>query len=167
MTLSTFVPKAFTPFQWAEQLSGKKAEERLSLVRRKARGRGINLRLHNPFQSEIEGVISRGGREVSELIFKVWQKGATLQAWRDKFNYGVWEEAAREVGLDFSLYLRKKEEESIFPWDFIDIGVKKEFLLKEWRASLEGKETPDCRVSCASCGVCQGQVRIREAQCID
>jgi radical SAM family uncharacterized protein len=161
VTLSSFVPKPFTPFQWAKQVSGEEGKERMAFVKKRGKTRGAQFRLHDPFQSVVEGVISRGGREVSKLIYAAWKKGATLQAWKDHFSYGLWREAAKEIGLEIESYLEERYEDAVFPWDFIDIGVEKSFLLKEWKKAQRKEETPDCKSFCESCGVCGGEIGLK------
>jgi radical SAM family uncharacterized protein len=161
VTLSSFVPKPFTPFQWAEQISGEEGRRRMALVKKGGRGKGIHFRLHDSFQSVVEGVISRGGREVSSFIYRAWEKGATLQAWKDYFSFDLWCEAAEEVGIEIGNYLKEREDEATFPWDFIDIGVQKSFLLKEWKKAQKGEETFDCKSFCESCGVCGGEIGLK------
>lgn len=155
VTISTFVPKAFTSFQWAAQLSPEEAKERIKIVRRSAKGRGINLKVHNPFQALVEGVIARGGREVSELILEVFKSKATLQSWHEHFSFEVWVKAAEKLNLSWQDYLAERPLETIFPWDFIDIGVKKGFLMAEWEKSLTGQVTSRCHHGCEVCGLCQ------------
>lgn len=154
VTISTFVPKAFTPFQWAAQLSPEEAKERIGIVRRLARGKGINLKIHDPHQALVEGVIARGGREVGDLILEVFKSKATLQSWREHFSFEVWVRAAEKLNLSWQDYLAERSLETIFPWDFIDIGVKKEFLIAEWKKSLIGQVTSCCHTGCEICGLC-------------
>ncbi len=155
VTISTFVPKAFTPFQWAAQVVPEEAKERIKIVRKSARGRGINLKVHDPYQALVEGIIARGGREVGDLILEVFKSKATLQSWREHFSFEVWEKAAEKLNLSWQDYLVEKPLETIFPWDFIDIGIKKGFLIAEWKKSLSGQVTNRCYDGCEICGLCE------------
>lgn len=155
VTISTscFVPKAFTPFQWEEQVSVEEFERRASLIRSNIHDSKIVYDYHHPEASVIESVIARGDRRISKLLVRVWEKGAKFDSWSDRFDYDLWIETADELGIDLNFYLRRRDLDEVLPWDFIDIGVSKDYLLGEYRKSVEGILTKDCRKGCNGCGV--------------
>jgi len=154
---SIFIPKPHTPFQWANQVDLDTAKEKLSLLRRALKK---GFKHHDPEQSYLEGVIARGGRELFPLIEHSYRKGARLDSWKDYFNFNIWLSGAEKLGIDLASYLREKDFSSSLPWDHIDVGVKKEFLQKEFERALKGKITKDCRFSpCAKCGVCRKGIK--------
>lgn len=155
LTLSVFVPKPFTPLQWAEAISPAEAVERIRIVKGSMRKGRIQVRAHSPAMSAVELVLARGGREVTPLLSKVSQVGGVLQGWQEHFSFPLWEQGLRDTGLMLESYQKEIDLSTCLPWDFIDIGVKKEFLKEEWRRYFEGKTTPDCLVSCVDCGVCK------------
>ncbi len=154
---SIFIPKPHTPFQWTNQVDLNAAKEKLSLLKRALRK---GFKHHDPEQSLLEGVISRGGRELFHLIELSYQNGARLDSWKEFFNFNIWLESAEKLGIDLDSYLRERDLSASLPWDHIDVGVKKEFLQKEFERSLKGKITKDCRFSlCVKCGVCGKEIK--------
>lgn len=154
VSISLFVPKPHTPFQWSRQITVEEAEEKIKLIKRKLDKR-INLSWHDPKVSLLEGILTRGGIEVSNAIVTAWRKGARFDAWTDRFSWDTWEEAFKENSIDISFYLREKDFSEPLPWDFVDIGISKEFLWKEYQLALSGIKREDCRkAGCYNCGVC-------------
>ncbi len=154
---SIFVPKAHTPFQWERQIGLEEAYEKISFLKSRL---GRNFKSHLPEQSLVEGVISRGGRELADFIETLYQKGARLDSWQEYFNFSMWEEVSREKGISFENYLRGKDPTEPLPWDHINIGVKKEFLLAERDRAYQALYTEDCRWNaCSLCGVCRKEIR--------
>lgn len=152
VSTSCLVPKPFTPFQWMTQESIANFEEKQRYLKKLLKGRDFRYDYHDAATSVIEGFISRGGREMSGVLEKAYRKGAFLDAWKDHFNFNLWKEAFLEEGLDPEKALHYPLEGAL-PWDHIDVGVKKEYLKKEWFSSLRAELTPDCREGCLGCGV--------------
>ncbi|XOF33348.1 MAG: TIGR03960 family B12-binding radical SAM protein [Candidatus Electrothrix sp. YB6] len=155
VSVSTFVPKPHTPFQWHGQLSIAETTERLNYLKRKLPRRGFRLKWHEPYQSFLEGVFSRGDRRLSALIEAAWQDGARLDGWSDHFRLERWLTAAEQLGLDLDSYLRTREQDEVLPWDHLHTGVDRRFLRQEYEKALTRAYTPDCREhGCQQCGVC-------------
>ncbi len=153
-SIGTFVPKPHTPFQWVGISSREDITEKLDLLRNELRGKGLKLNWNNPKETHFESWLSRGDRRLSEVIFKAWQKGAKFDAWQEHFDFSRWLEAFEEAGLDPSFYsTRVRSTNEIFPWDHIQSGVKKSFLLQDFEWSQQGKLRADCRGECYSCGI--------------
>ncbi|NLZ16766.1 MAG: TIGR03960 family B12-binding radical SAM protein [Desulfobulbaceae bacterium] len=153
--VGTFVPKAHTPFQWEAQLSLAEARERINLLKRLLPPKGFKLKWHDPEQSYLEGVFARGDRRLSTLIEAAWRKGARLDSWGEHFNLGRWQDAAQACGIDLDDYLRKRSPDEVLPWDHLDCGVERDYLLAERERALAQQYTPDCRTDgCQGCGIC-------------
>jgi radical SAM superfamily enzyme YgiQ (UPF0313 family) len=154
VSVATFIPKPHTPFQWTPLLDEAKLEERLALLRKGLRGRGIRFRWHDPQSSLLEAALSRGDRRLGQVIHRAWQLGARFDAWNEVFDVNLWERAFAEVGLDPDFYARRERAlDKVLPWSHIDTGVRIEFLASECESGLKGETTPDCRVRCLNCGV--------------
>ena len=154
---SFFVPKPFTPFQWAgmyrEEDFVEKAKVVKSEIRAQLNQRSIRYSWHEPDVTILEGFLARGDRRASEVILKAYEKGALYDAWSESFRYDIWKEAFAETGIDNEFYtLRERSTDEILPWDFIDAGVTKEFLIREWKQAKGEVVTPNCRQKCAGCG---------------
>ena len=169
---SFFVPKPFTPFQWAPQCSKEVFLEKAYFTRRciaeQLNQKSIKYNWHEADASVMEGVLARGDRRLGEVILKVYQKGCFYDAWSEYYKHDVWLETIRECGLSVDFYTtRERSLDEIFPWDFIDAGVSKEFLKREWLKAQEGKTSENCRVKCQGgaavfgAGICFGE-RSRE-----
>ncbi len=156
VSVAAFVPKPFTPFQWEPQISLEESRRRLSLLRRGAKKRRLGFKWHDPAMSELEGVFSRGDRRLSGVILRAYEKGCRFDGWSEEFQWDLWQEAFREEGISMAFYTeRRRGEEEVLPWDHLDCGVKKDFLWDDYKRSLAGGLTPDCRSSrCTDCGVC-------------
>ena len=158
ITLSTscFVPKPFTPFQWVGQDSIDEFYRKINLLRNSIRDRKIVYNYHDPKLSYLEAVVARGDRKVGKAIIKAWEKGCKFDGWSEKFNYDLWIEAFEETGINGDFYaLRERDMEEVLPWDFINIGVSKKYLIKEYEIAKIGKLTRDCRLGCTGCGINQ------------
>ncbi|RKI40216.1 TIGR03960 family B12-binding radical SAM protein [bacterium D16-51] len=154
---SIFVPKPFTPFQWAPMVSKEEAQERrfflLDQIKAQLNAKSIKYNCHDADVSELEGVFARGDRRLCDVILQAYQSGCIYDAWSEHFQYGKWVQAFSDHQLTMDFYIkRERGEEEIFPWDFIDIGVSKEFLLKEYHQAKKEQVTPNCRAGCAGCG---------------
>ncbi len=160
VSVSTFVPKPFTPFQWEPQKAKKECGELQQSLRKRLRGIGVEFKWHDPEMSELEGVFSRGDRKLSKAILAAFKKGARFDGWGECFNAGLWRECLEEEGVERDFYtIRRRGRDEVLPWDHLFTGVKKDFLLRELDTSIALGETPDCKVSrCTDCGVCDHRV---------
>ena len=159
ITVSTsfFVPKPFTPFQWAQMSTADGFREKASFVKSAIRSqlnqKSIRYNWHEPDVTMIEGVLARGDRKLSEAIVNVYQAGGIFAAWTEYFSMEMWMQAFADAGIDPDFYtVRERTDDEVFPWDFIDAGVSKRFLLSEWKQALGETVTPNCRQQCAGCG---------------
>jgi radical SAM family uncharacterized protein len=166
--VSTFVPKPHTPFQWVGQEQRETVLRHQHILQRESRIQGLKLTWNDFNSSQIEAVLSRGDRRVGEAILRAWKKGARFDGWHECFQYDLWVEALREVGLDVDwLCHRTREADEILPWAHIDAGVSQAFLWSEWEKSLDAGTTDDCRYGrCMRCGTdpraCGDAHRIRK-----
>lgn len=154
---SFFVPKPFTPFQWARMCTKDEFIERANIVRQKFREmlnyKSLKYNWHEAELTVLEGVLARGDRRVGAVIEEAYQNGALFDSWSEYFHNDIWMNAFEACGVSIDFYTtRERSLEEIFPWDFIDIGVSKEFLKREWLQAVEEKATPNCRTACAGCG---------------
>ncbi len=156
-TVSTFVPKPHTPFQWFGQDSPELLQEKISYLISKVRSlRGIRLNFSDIFTSQLESIFSRGDSNLAPFIQKAFEKGAYLDAWREYFHKNIWLEAAQETGIDLLASSTKEiPVDTQLPWDFIDTGVNKDWLINEYNQSLKDAVSKPCDESCSACGVCQ------------
>ncbi len=156
ITISTslFVPKPHTPFQWEGQISSETYQHRVGLLKEAVKKyRSITYNWHNTEISLVEAVLSRGDRRLGPVIEEVWKNGGRLEAWSEYFSLERWQEAMENHGLSMDFYaLRERDEAETMPWDVIDVGVRKSYLLRERHTAYEGRITPDCRAQCTGCG---------------
>ena len=153
---SFFVPKPFTPFQWARQCNKQefldKAYETRTAITQQLNQKSIKYNYHEADASVLEGVLARGDRRLNEVILKVYQKGCFYDAWGEYYKNDVWLETFAECGLDVEFYTREKSVDEILPWDFIDCGVTKEFLKREWEKAQREEISENCKLKCQGCG---------------
>ncbi len=159
ITISTsfFVPKPFTPFQW---YSMRTKEDFLGCakvvnvaVKSQLNRKSMKYNWHEADVTVIEGILARGDRRLSKVLLEVYRNGGIFDAWSEFFDNNRWENAFASAHIDPDFYtVRERSEDEVFPWDFIDTGVTKEFLLKEWHRAVEGNVTPNCRQQCSGCG---------------
>ena len=154
---SFFVPKPFTPFQWSPMNTAEQFESKrrflLGKVKEQLNQRSIRYQCHDAVTSELEGVFARGDRKLCKVIEDAYRRGCIFDAWTDYFKEDVWEQVMDENGVSRYFYnYRERGKDEIFPWDFIDIGVSKNFLYREYENSLQEKVTPNCRAKCSGCG---------------
>ena len=155
LSVGTFVPKPHTPFQWEAQLSIQQSRDKINRLRDNLPRKGFNLKWHDPEQSYLEGVFSRGDRRLSHLIVNAWEKGARLDSWSDHFNLKRWLDCAENCTIDLDFYLRQRAADEILPWSHLSSGVEERFLLEEREKANSGEYTPDCRYhGCQNCGLC-------------
>lgn len=157
VSTSFFVPKPFTPFQWAGMYSEQDFIAKAKIVKNEIRAqlnqRSIRYNWHEPDVTILEGFLARGDRRCADVILKAYEKGALFDAWSESFDYNIWKEAFSETNTDIDFYtLRERSTEEILPWDFIDAGVTKKFLIHEWEQAKKETVTPNCRQKCSGCG---------------
>ncbi|WP_427338987.1 TIGR03960 family B12-binding radical SAM protein [Caloranaerobacter sp. DY30410] len=154
VSTSCFVPKPFTPFQWFGQDTIETFKEKQRYLASNIKDKKITYNFHDPELSFLEAVFARGDRRLSKALIRAWQKGCKFDGWADYFNYEKWMETFRETGIDPSFYAnRHREYDEVLPWDFIDVGVSKKYLIKENEKAKEGILTRDCRKGCTGCGI--------------
>ncbi|MBI6871677.1 TIGR03960 family B12-binding radical SAM protein [Clostridium aciditolerans] len=154
VSTSIFVPKAFTPFQWVPQIRMEDVKEEIKALRGAIKSRSISYNWHETPVSYLEAIFARGDRRVCDVLVKAFEKGAKFDGWSEYFNYDAWMEAFEECGVDGDFYAyRERSYDEILPWDFLDIGVSKEFLIRENEMAKKAELTPDCRMGCTNCGV--------------
>lgn len=154
---SFFIPKPFTPFQWASMGTRedfvRKAHVCLTGIHSQLNQKRIKYNWHDSDTSELEGIFARGDRKLNKLILEAYKNGCMYDAWTETFHYDVWLKLMDELGIDIAFYTsRQRNEDEVFPWDFIDIGVTKQFLLREWKNAELGIVTPNCKAKCSGCG---------------
>ena len=154
---SFFIPKPFTPFQWSPLNTREEFIEKAQLTKRSVREqinqKRIKYNWHEADVSIIEGLLARGDRRLSAVIEGVYKKGCIFDAWSEHFHNEIWLDTMVECGLDMDFYTtRERSLEEVFPWDFIDCGVTKAFLIREWKQALAETGSPNCKVKCLGCG---------------
>ena len=157
ISTSFFIPKPFTPFQWAPMLPTKDylglARTVNTTVKEQLNRKSMTYNWHEVDTSTLEGVFARGDRKVADVILTAYRKGCIYDAWGDQMDYQKWLDSFAECGVDMDFYTtRSREVSEILPWDFIDVGVTRKFLEKEWARALAGETTPNCRERCSACG---------------
>ena len=158
-----FVPKPHTPFQWEKQITPQEYLRRCKLLKDHFYSKSIEYDYHSPDLSRLEAVFARGDRRLGPVLEAAVRSGARLDGWDEHFNYAKWYAAFRDCGVEESFYTtRGYSEDEILPWDPIDVGVTKKFLLRERRKAYEGLVTPDCRHGCAGCGA---NCLLKEVEC--
>lgn len=155
---SFFVPKPFTPFQWARMFTKEEFLDKARVVNRKMKEmlnhRSLKYNWHEADVTVLEGVLARGDRRVAAVIEEAYRNGALYDAWSESFRNDIWMKAFETCGVDIDFYTtRERSLDELFPWDFIDTGVSKEFLKREWNNAVNGTVTPNCRERCSGCGV--------------
>ncbi len=168
VSTSFFVPKPFTPFQWAAMYTEQDFVEKAKVVKNEVRAqlnqRSIRYNWHEPDVTALEGFLARGDRRCADVILRAYEKGALYDAWTEKFDYDLWKEAMAECGVDMTFYtLRERSLDEILPWDFIDTGVSRKFLEREWQRAKEGVVTENCRQKCSACGA----MRFKGGVCLE
>ena len=155
---SFFVPKPFTPFQWARMSTKEEFLDKARVVNRKMKEmlnhKSLKYNWHEADVTVLEGVLARGDRRVAAVIEEAYRNGALYDAWSESFRNDIWMKAFEACGVDIDFYTtRERSLDELFPWDFIDTGVSKEFLKREWNNAVNGTVTPNCRERCSGCGV--------------
>ena len=154
---SFFVPKPFTPFQWTRMATGEEFLEKQRFLNGKMReqlnAKSIKYNWHEAETTTLEGILARGDRKLSRVIYDAYQDGCIYDAWSEYFDYEKWMKHLEENGIDYTFYTsRERDRDEILPWDFIDAGVTKSFLWREYEQAKKETVTPNCRQRCAGCG---------------
>ena len=154
---SFFIPKPFTPFEWAPMNTAEEFLRKAHLLSdeftKQINKKSLKFQYHENYLSELEGLFARGDRKLSKLLRKAYEKGCMYDSWSESFDVDKWKSAIEECGIDISFYTtRERSLDEVFPWDFIDIGVTKNFLKREWLEAMAGRVTPNCRQKCSGCG---------------
>ena len=164
VSASVFVPKNDTPFQWAPQLDYETVVHRQQLLRQTlSKVKGVDFKYHAPDLSYIEAVFARGDRRLGDAMERAWRMGCRFDGWSDQFRYDLWLKAFEAEGIDPDFYaLRPRPTDEVFPWDHLDCGVTKAYLLREWEKAQRAECTMDCRKGCTGCGMkrygaCEGR----------
>ena len=155
VSASVFVPKNDTPFQWSAQLDYETVVHRQQMLKQAlSRVKGVDFKYHAPDLSYIEAVFARGDRRLADVLDHAWRLGCRFDGWSDQFRYDLWMKAFEEAGVNPDFYAtRERTAEEVFPWDHLDCGVTKQYLLREWEKALRGERTQDCRKGCTGCGM--------------
>ena len=158
-----FVPKPHTPFQWEQQITPEEYLRRCRLLKSSFRSKSVEYNYHTSDLSRLEAVFARGDRRLGPVLEEAVKNGARLDGWDEYFNYGIWFDAMNKFGIDTEYYTtRGFGEDEVLPWDTIDVGVSKKFLLRERHRAQEALVTPDCRHGCAGCGA---NCLLKEVEC--
>ena len=160
VSVATFIPKPFTPFQWAPQATTDESRAAQRLLRKRLKAQGLGFKWHDPAMSLFEGVFSRGDRRLSAVILKAFESGCRFDGWSEWFDPEPWHAAFAAAGIETDFYTaRRRPAAEVFPWDHLRAGVTKEFLYEEYEKALDLVETPDCKLhGCPNCGVCDHKV---------
>jgi radical SAM family uncharacterized protein len=154
VSTSSFVPKPFTPFQWFGQNKMDELYRKQKLLKEKIKSRFITYNWHETPISFLEGVFSRGDRRLTKVLVKAWKLGCKFDGWQEHFDFEKWMKAFEECNIDPHFYVtRERSLDEVLPWDFIDVGVSKEYLINEYKKAEKGILTPDCRRGCTGCGI--------------
>ena len=156
-TLSIFVPKPFTPFQWVGQDSLQTISEKIAYIREKSKSlKGVRIKIHEKYISEIEAVLTRGDSSLCNYIEKLYENGCYLDAWDENFDKDKWYSIAKECGLSLGELSQKNySTEDVLPWDFINVGIKKDWFINEYNKAMQSKSSVPCETKCSNCGICQ------------
>jgi len=153
VSTSFFVPKPFSPFQWVAQNTVEEFMAKQDLLNKNINKKNIKYNCHDAYLSVLEGVMARGDRKIGQVIKKAHELGARFDAWSEHFDNDIWTKAFEECNIDPMFYTaRERKKDEILPWDFINIGVEKDFLYNEYEKAKAAKITPNCKLGCSSCG---------------
>lgn len=153
VSVSTFIPKPFTPFQWERQITREEFEHKVALLKEKLFVKGVSFSWNDFEVSHLEAVLARGDRKLSPVILSAYKNGARLDSWSEYFNAEIWDKAFKENGVNPDLYTRYHEFSEVLPWDFVDVYVNKSYLKREAERAYDEKVTGNCFQGCKGCGV--------------
>lgn len=159
ITLSPFIPKPFTPFQWAKMEPRDDLLEKIFYIKNSLKKyRFIKIKYHDVDNNLLETILSRGGREIGSLIYQAYKEGAKFDGWNEYADFSLWQQAAEKLGIDFERYRNGVELDAQLNWEHIDLGINKKFLKEEWNKAKNTAKTADCRNDkCTGCGICDNQ----------
>ncbi len=143
-SVSSFIPKPHTPFQWADMISVDEIERKQEILYQAARKYRLNFKRHYSKESVIEGILARSDRRLANVLYDVWKNGGRFDGWKDCFDYELWQKALVDNKIDTALYLGTIRLDARLPWDHIDVGLKEGFLAQEWKAAVKGRMSPPC-----------------------
>lgn len=165
VSTSIFVPKPFTPFQWAPMEQISNVNDKINAVKSSIKSRAISYSYHEQKTSYMEAVFARGDRRLSDVLIKAYEKGAKFDGWSEYFSFDIWQEALNECNVDGDFYVyRERSYDEILPWDFIDIGVNRDYLVRENEKAKSAQLTQNCRQGCTGCGV---NANFKEGECFE
>lgn len=154
VSVSNFVPKSHTPFQWEPQIGLRETADKQDFLKREIRRLHLTFKWQDIYMSYLEGIFARGDRRLGSVLMNAYQRGSRFDGWSEHLNYGWWNEVLQNIDSDFYITRRRYKDE-IFPWNHIDCGVSRDFLWNEYQKGLKAQFTPDCRINiCQRCGVC-------------
>ncbi len=153
VSVSTFIPKPFTPFQYERQITKEEVEHKIAVLKKELFIKGVTFSWNDFGLSEIEAVIARGDRRVGQVIENAYRNGCVFDGWQQYFKLDEWYNALSDCGLKTTDFTREYGEDEILPWDFIDLFIDKDFLLRERHAAYEGKVSGGCQSGCKACGI--------------
>lgn len=153
VSVSTFIPKPFTPFQWEKQCGEADVEQKQKVLRDCLYIKGVTLSWSDYFTSRLEGVLARGDRRLGAVLERAYELGCRFDGWTKELKKDKWTQAFEECGVDPAVYTRERDEGEILPWDFIDVGISKNFFLRERKRAYGGIVTGSCKKGCAGCGL--------------
>ncbi len=165
ISVSTFVPKPHTPFQWESQIPLEEMKEKLHLMRDGVKRNHLRFKWQDPHLSFLEGIFSMGDRNLSRVLVESFRLGCRFDGWSDQFRYPLWKEAFEKTGLEMDSHTRKRKFEDILPWSLVETGMDEQFLWEEYQRGLEEKISPPCvKENCHRCGICDGKtITVRES----
>ena len=157
VSVSGFVPKPFTPFQFEPQVRSEELRRRQRYLRDKIKHKRVTYNYHDSQLSYIEAIFAKGDRRLGQVLYRAWEKGCKFDGWNEYFYMDWWMEAFAECGIDPEFYAyRQIPYDELLPWDHISCGVRKEYLIREHQKAMRAEVTPDCRIGqCHVCGTCQ------------
>jgi len=154
LSASTFIPKPHTPYQWLPMADREAVARRQAILRNGLRARAFHIGWSDYDTTLLEAALARGDRRLGKVITQAWENGARFDAWREHFRPDVWRDAFASLGLNQAFYAsRERPYDETLPWDHLNVGVTKEFLWEEYKLSLSGRVSPDCREECLHCGI--------------
>ncbi|MFZ5352942.1 MAG: TIGR03960 family B12-binding radical SAM protein [Bacillota bacterium] len=154
ISVSSFVPKPFTPFQWEPQDTIDALKEKQRFLRNAIKRKQITYNWHEPYVSYLEAIFARGDRRLGKVLLKAWQLGCKFDGWDQYFKFDLWMKAFEESAIEPEFYAyRNRATDEVLPWEHIDVGVTKKYLRSEYKKALKGELTRDCRVVCTGCGI--------------
>ncbi|MBQ0110112.1 MAG: TIGR03960 family B12-binding radical SAM protein, partial [Clostridiales bacterium] len=166
VSVSCFVPKPFTPFQWCAQDSFEELTRKQQLLKENVKTKKISYKYHDAEVSRIEAVFARGDRKLCASLYEAYKQGMQLDGWDEYFDYEKWLSVFEKTGVDPAFYANRAFAlDELLPWDFIDIGVTKDFMKREYEKAMKQETTPDCRTKCSGCGaasLCNGKCVCKE-----